>query len=121
MVKKLKQEPVFWASIILVFAQVLTLYTTFREKDFIEANLIVSPDVSPGPTLAYFFIVVVLLGVILFLIPASKLKIVFCVMIADTRNDCFQIFGIVGILAVFHQITDQIAQYPSEILMPRIR
>ena len=80
MEKRLKLEPVFWASLILVFSQVLTLYTAFREKAFIEANQIISPDISLGPTLAYFFGVVVLVGVIFFLVPVSILKIVFKIM-----------------------------------------
>jgi len=80
MEKKLKLEPVFWASLILVFSQVLTLYTSSREKAFIEASQIISPDVSLGLTLAYFFGVVVLVGVIFFLVPVSALKVVFKIL-----------------------------------------
>ena len=61
----------------MVLALTLTLYVAIREKLFSEANQIVSPDISLGPVIAYFFGVVVVLALILFIIPLSKLRLVF--------------------------------------------
>lgn len=66
----------------MVLALALTLYVAYQEKLFTEIHQIVSPDISLGPIIAYFFGVVVLLGVILFIIPLSKLKLVFRVLFA---------------------------------------
>jgi presenilin-like A22 family membrane protease len=60
----------------------LTLFVASREKLFLEAEQVVSPDVSLGPVIAYFFGVVVVIGLILFLIPLSKLRWVFRILIA---------------------------------------
>lgn len=73
-------EPILWSSLILVISQVFTFYVAFRERQFIETYDITSPDVPLGIPLAYFVGAVVLLGIILFLIPADKLKIVFRIM-----------------------------------------
>jgi len=61
----------------MLLALALTLYVATREKLFWEANQIVSPDISLGPVVTYFFGVVVLLGLILFIIPLSKLRLIF--------------------------------------------
>ena len=66
----------------MVAAQVLTFYVAFREKLFLEANQVTSPDISLGPVTAYFFGVVVVLGLILFIIPLSKLRLVFRALFA---------------------------------------
>jgi len=78
--KRSKLEPAFWSSLILIIAQVLALYGAFREKAFVEANQITSPQISIELPLAYFFTVVVLLGVILFIVPISRLKIALKIM-----------------------------------------
>ena len=64
----------------MVLSLTLALYMAIREKLFIEANQIVSPDISLGPVIAYFFGVVVVLAVILFIIPLSKLRLVFRIL-----------------------------------------
>jgi len=80
--KRSRLEPAFWSSLILILAQALTLYLAFREKDFVEANRIISPQVSLTIPLAYFFIAVIVLGVILFVFPVSRLKIALKIMFA---------------------------------------
>jgi presenilin-like A22 family membrane protease len=66
----------------MVLALALTFYVAHQEKLFVETNQIVSPDISLGPIVAYFFGVVIVVGVILFIIPLSKLKLVFRVLFA---------------------------------------
>jgi len=77
-----KWAPVLWSSFILVIAQSFTFYVAHQERDFVEANQIVLPEVSLGIPLAYFFGAVALLGVILFLVPLSKLRIAFRILFA---------------------------------------
>jgi presenilin-like A22 family membrane protease len=60
----------------------LTFFTASREKLFVEAEQVVSPDISLGPIIAYFFGAVAVIGVILFLIPVNKLKWVFRILFA---------------------------------------
>ena len=64
----------------MVLALALTLYAAFREKLFVEVNQIVSPDISLGPVIAYFFGVVVVLALVLFVIPLSKLRLIFRIL-----------------------------------------
>ncbi len=79
--KRSKLEPAFWSSIILIIAQVLALYGAFRTKAFVEANQITSPQISIGIPLVYFLTVVVLMGIILFIVPISRLKIALKIML----------------------------------------
>ena len=53
-----------------------------QEKPFFEANQITSPNISLGPITAYFFGVVVVMGLVLFIIPLSKLRLVFRALFA---------------------------------------
>lgn len=82
MEKRLKFGPPFWSSLILIASQIFTLYVAFREKDFVEANQITSPQISLEVPLVYFFGAVVLLGAILFLVPISILRIALRIMFA---------------------------------------
>lgn len=66
----------------MVLALTLALYEAIREKLFIEANQIVSPDISLGPVIIYFFGVVVILALILLITPLSKLRLVFRILFA---------------------------------------
>ena len=66
----------------MVLALALTFYVAYQQKLYVEEQQIVSPDISLGPIIAYFFGVVVLVGLVLFLIPLSKLKLVFRVLFA---------------------------------------
>jgi presenilin-like A22 family membrane protease len=74
---KVKFSPFLWSGLVMVLALALTLYVAFREKLFLETNQIISPNVSLGLVVAYFFGVVVVLALILFIIPLSKLRLVF--------------------------------------------
>ncbi len=74
---KLKYSQFIWGGLVMVLSLALTLFVTIREKLFAEATQVTSPDISLGPILAYFFGVVVVLGLALFLIPVSKFKIIF--------------------------------------------
>ncbi|MFC1978180.1 presenilin family intramembrane aspartyl protease [Chloroflexota bacterium] len=71
---KSKLSPFLWSGTVMVLALALTLYVATRGKLFFEENQIVSPDISLGPVTAYFFSVVVVMGLILFIIPLSKLR-----------------------------------------------
>ncbi|MFC1995801.1 presenilin family intramembrane aspartyl protease [Chloroflexota bacterium] len=79
-VVEVKLAPLIWSSLILIIAQIIALYTAFREKDFIEANQIAPPQVSLTLPVLYFFGAVLVLGVILFLLPIDKLRMVFKIM-----------------------------------------
>jgi len=73
-------DPFLWSSLIFIVSQTITLYTAFREKDFVETNQITPPQISLEIPVLYFFGAVVFLGVILFLLPIDKLKIAFRIM-----------------------------------------
>jgi len=77
MEKTAKLHPILAASLILVVCQALTLFIAFQVKYFLETTQIVPPQVSLKLPLIYFFAAVLLLGVVLFLIPVSKLRLVF--------------------------------------------
>jgi presenilin-like A22 family membrane protease len=79
---KSKLSPFLWSGLVMLLSLALTLYAAFREKLFVEASQIISPDISLGPVIAYFFGVVVLMAVILFIIPLSKLRLLFRVLFA---------------------------------------
>jgi len=66
----------------MVLALALAFYVSSQERVFFEENEIVSPDVSLGPIVLYFFGVVVLLAVVLFFIPLRMLRLVFRVLFA---------------------------------------
>ena len=73
--KRLTLHPIFWSSLIFVLGAIATLYIASREKAFLEANpQFTPPQVSAGVPLVYFLGVVLVLGVVLFLIPVSKLR-----------------------------------------------
>ena len=81
--KKISLEPMLWSSLMYLLGLVFLFYYLYpRVKAYIESNQIAVPEVSLGPILAYFFGVVVVLGVVLFFIPVSKLKFVLRVLFA---------------------------------------
>lgn len=82
MKQKQSFDALYWAILILIISQILAFYISFREKAYFEENRIVSPELSIGFPLIYFFSGTIVLGVILFLIPVSKLKIVLRFMFA---------------------------------------
>jgi len=95
-------NPVYWSILIFIVAQILTFIVIVHEDLFLEKNNIYvpaqpsegvllwpGPTTSPsgeitqtpaysalGPILIYFFAVVIILGVVLFLVPVSVLKLI---------------------------------------------
>jgi presenilin-like A22 family membrane protease len=103
LMKKLaKLSPVYWSIFIFILAQILTFSVISREDVFLDKNQIYLPPQpsqavslwpqpttsasgavtqtpvysSLGPILIYFFAVVIILGIVLFMIPISALKVV---------------------------------------------
>jgi presenilin-like A22 family membrane protease len=79
---KSKLSTFLWGGLSMVVALALTIYVAYQEQLYIKINQIVSPDISLGPIVAYFFGVVVVMGLILFIIPLSKLRLVFRALFA---------------------------------------
>jgi len=92
----------------MVLALALTFYVAIREKQFLEATQVVSPDISLGPAIAYFFGVVVLLGLTLFIIPLSKLRLIF--------RGLFTLMFVWGVFIVIALILPPAAAYPVAII-----
>lgn len=79
---KLKLNPILWSGLFMVLALVITFLTAAREKEFFKTNQIISPDISLGWIIAYFFGVVLIMAFILFVIPLRMLQVVFRVIFA---------------------------------------
>jgi len=75
-----KLRPFYWSALILIFSQAVTLLVASQFKDFLEEQQIVPPEVSLEIPLIYFLGAVTLLGIVLFLVPMSKLRVVFRIM-----------------------------------------
>ncbi len=95
MVKRAQLEPVLWSSLIFVIAQALAFYFVFQARAFLIGNNIAAPEVPLQLPLFYFFGVVVLLGVVLLLIPISRLRIFLRIMFAFLY--CYGLFILVGL------------------------
>jgi len=78
--KKSTLDPFLWSSLILILSTALALHAAFREKGYFEEYQITSPELPLEFALIYFFAVVVVMGIVLFFIPFSKLAIVFRVL-----------------------------------------
>lgn len=63
-------------------ALAFSLFVATNEKSFFEEQQFVSPDISLWPILVYFFAVVAVMAIILFIIPLSKLRLVFRILFA---------------------------------------
>ncbi len=74
---KSKLFPFLWGGATIIAGLALSLWVASHQKVFVEENQIPSPDVPAGPGILYFFGVVALMALVLFLIPVSKLKLVF--------------------------------------------
>ena len=72
-----KIHPFYWSALIMVLSQIVSLLVASKVRGYLEQHQIVLPEVSLGVPLAYFIGAVGLLGLVLFIIPVSKLKIVF--------------------------------------------
>ncbi len=79
---KSKLSPFLWGGLVMVLALALTFYVAARGQVFFEENQIVSPDISLGPIIAYFFGVVVVLALVLFFIPLRWLRLIFRALFA---------------------------------------
>jgi presenilin-like A22 family membrane protease len=77
---KSKVSPVLWSVIVMAAALALTLYVAAREKVYVLANNIASPDYSVAPVTLYFFGVVAVVALALFFIPLKWLTYVFRAM-----------------------------------------
>jgi len=79
---KTKLSPFFWSSLTIIAGLALTLCIAPRQQEYLEVNDIVTPTVSAGPGIAYFFGVVAVMALVLFIIPLSKLRLVFRLLFA---------------------------------------
>jgi presenilin-like A22 family membrane protease len=66
----------------MVLALALALGTSRRGEVYFQEHDFASPDVSLGPIVVYFFGVVIVMGLILYFIPLSKLRLAFRVLFA---------------------------------------
>ena len=81
MKKKFALAPTLWGSFSFILGAAVTLYIAYRELKYLRDNpQIVLPQVPPQFPVIYFFSAVVVIGLILFLIPVSKLKWVFRIL-----------------------------------------
>jgi len=76
MEKKDSFHPFVGSGLILIVSQVLALFLAFRERDFLESRQITPPEVSVELPIIYFFVVVAFVGLILFLVPRTVLRLV---------------------------------------------
>jgi len=108
MKKRSRLSPVYWGILIFIVAQMLTFLLISHENLFLQNSHIYIPPQSPGavslwpqpvppapageaqapavgslgPILIYFFAVVILLGIVLFLIPVSALRLFLRILFA---------------------------------------
>ncbi|MBI2831486.1 MAG: hypothetical protein HYX79_04435 [Chloroflexi bacterium] len=82
MERRAKFGPVLWSSLLFIVSEALAFYFVFQARDFLISSNIAVPEVSLQLPLASFFGVVVVLGLILFFIPMSKLRIFLRIMFA---------------------------------------
>lgn len=101
-------KPVYWSILIFIIAEALVLGVAAREDVFLAANNIYVPGQpsqgvslwpgtvvsgtgeviqtsaysSLGPILIYFFAMIIVVGIVLYLIPVSALKVVFRALFA---------------------------------------
>jgi presenilin-like A22 family membrane protease len=75
--KRTSLEPVLWSCLLYILGLVIIFIYIGPEKELIDSGQVgTPPEISAPPILAYFFGVVIVMGLILFLIPVSKLKLV---------------------------------------------
>ena len=100
--RRAQLSPVYWSIIIFIIAQMLTFLVVIRESEFLEVKHIYVPPVPPeavviwpqpvqpappgetqapdvgslGPIVIYFAAVVIVLGIVLFIVPVSALKLI---------------------------------------------
>jgi presenilin-like A22 family membrane protease len=83
--KRNRLEPMFWACLLYIMALVL-LFLYFPSEQQYTSEIIsqgsVLPQYSLPPILIYFFGVIAIMGIILFLVPAAKLRLILRVLFA---------------------------------------
>jgi presenilin-like A22 family membrane protease len=80
MKNKFAVDPLLWGSLSFIIGAVLASYIAYRELKYLDANPDIAadlPKISPQFPVIYFFAAVLVIGLVLFLIPVSKLKWVF--------------------------------------------
>jgi len=82
MIKRLIFAPVIWSSLLLIVAQVITLFIVSREQVFVEVNNFPSPQIGLGIPVLYFFGAVIVIGLALFFIPISILRLLLLILFA---------------------------------------
>jgi len=105
---KSKNSPYLWSGLIMALSLALSLFVAIQEKKFLEANQIVSPDVSLGPVIIYFFSVVAVMALVLFFIPLKRLRLVFRIL--------FTLMFAWGIFIVAALLLPEIAAYAVAII-----
>jgi len=73
-------HPFVGSGLILIVSQALALFLALRERDFLESRQITPPEVSVELPLIYFFVVVAFVGLILFLVPRTVLRLMLKVL-----------------------------------------
>lgn len=76
--------PFFWGGIIFILSEALTFAVVLSSpgREYLEATRAVVPEIRLEFALAYFFAVVAAMGVVLFLIPINKLRLVLKIFFA---------------------------------------
>ena len=78
---KLKHlHPAYWSVLILLLSQAVVFLVVPEVQTYLEETQIIVPEVSPVIPIVYFFVAVIVLGIVLFLIPVSRLKLAFKVL-----------------------------------------
>jgi presenilin-like A22 family membrane protease len=81
--RKTSLEPVIWSSLLMIAGLAILFYYLYPHiTEYIDINQIAVPQASIWPILIYFFSVVIVLGIVLFYIPVSRLKMVMRLMFA---------------------------------------
>ncbi len=80
--RRLRLDSIAGAAAIFLVSLGLTLYTATRTRTYIVENQVDVPSAPLGFSLVYFFGVVAVLGIALFFIPPTKLKLALRVMFA---------------------------------------
>jgi presenilin-like A22 family membrane protease len=78
--RKIALSPVAWASLIFVLGAAIALVVASRAQVYIEAGELIPPEVPVQSPLIYFFSAVVILGIVLFFIPITRLRLVFRIL-----------------------------------------
>jgi presenilin-like A22 family membrane protease len=94
-------NPVLWSCLIYGLGVALAYFVAYQAINILEANNIVLPqEESPGLPLAYFFSAVVLLGVVLFLIPISRLRLLMAILFVALYS--WGVFIVLAVLLPFY-------------------